>query len=183
MKTCTKCGETKPLSNFGIRNNKPLTICRQCVATYHAAYRAARKEKFSAYHGARYLANPQKVAQRNKRWSDANKEKVLAKTRRYQAAKANAVPVWADDEWNSFVFAEAYQLAELRAQSTGFKWEVDHVLPLRGKRVSGFHVAENIQVIPQLTNRRKSNSYDTDYDHAGIQSVASKTHGAPSEPN
>jgi hypothetical protein len=180
MKTCTKCGETKPLNSFGTRNGRYLTVCKSCTATYHAAYRAAHKEKFSAYHRARYESDPQRVAQRNKRWTTANAEKVLAKTRRYQAAKLNAIPIWTDIEWSNFVFEEAYRLAAMRKQSTGFNWEVDHIFPVQGKRVCGFHIAENIQVIPQLTNRRKSNSYDIDDNIIGIQSDASKADGSPS---
>jgi len=183
MKTCTKCGETKPLDFFGKRNGNPLGECKSCAATYHAAYRAKHKEKFSAYHRARYESDPQRVAQRNKRWTDTNREKVLAKTRRYQAAKLNAIPIWTDAEWDNFVFVEAYRLAAQRKTFTGFNWEVDHIYPVQGKRVCGFHIAENIQVIPQLTNRRKSNSHDIDYYITGIQSNASETDSAPSQPN
>ena len=37
-------------------------------------------------------------------------------------------------------------------------FEVDHIIPLRGKTVSGFHVENNLQVIPKFINIAKSNT-------------------------
>ena len=36
-------------------------------------------------------------------------------------------------------------------------FEVDHIIPLRGSNVSGFHVPWNLQVIPMIENRIKGN--------------------------
>lgn len=38
-------------------------------------------------------------------------------------------------------------------------FEVDHIIPLNGKEVSGLHVLGNIQVLPISINRSKSNKY------------------------
>lgn len=39
-------------------------------------------------------------------------------------------------------------------------YEVDHVIPLGGKLVSGLHVLENLQYLPIADNRTKQNFYE-----------------------
>jgi len=72
------------------------------------------------------------------------------------AAKSKRTPSWLteDDYW---VMQEAYDLAQIRSKMFGFKWHVDHVIPLRGKTVSGLHTPWNLQVIPGQQNRSKGN--------------------------
>ena len=42
----------------------------------------------------------------------------------------------------------------------GQKWEVDHIIPLQGKIVSGLHIHTNMQIIPKRENCRKSNKFE-----------------------
>jgi hypothetical protein len=60
-------------------------------------------------------------------------------------------------ELTKFVGKEAHHLAKLREKIIGVKWSVDHIIPVRGKIVSGLHTWNNIQVIPMQQNRLKSN--------------------------
>jgi hypothetical protein len=38
-------------------------------------------------------------------------------------------------------------------------YEIDHIIPLRGKLVSGLHVAENLQYLLPQVNREKKNNF------------------------
>ena len=54
---------------------------------------------------------------------------------------------------------KVYDLAVLRTRLFGFKWHVDHVIPLQGELASGLHVLHNLQVIPASDNLSKSNQF------------------------
>ncbi len=98
-------------------------------------------------------ANRERERMRAVAYRKVNKDKVAAHCRRRQATKIGATPKWAD----SFLMTEAYHLARLRGAATGFKWHVDHIVPLRGKLVCGLHVEANLQVIPAKQNWSKNN--------------------------
>jgi len=38
-------------------------------------------------------------------------------------------------------------------------FEVDHIVPVKGKNVCGLHVLDNLQVIPRTENRKKGNAF------------------------
>ena len=91
-------------------------------------------------------------------WVQNNRGKVNARTARRYAAKTQATPKWVlsnpDYMW---MISEAYDLAQLRKKIVGGLWEVDHIVPLRGRNVSGLHAPWNLRVVPQKENRTKSN--------------------------
>ncbi len=62
-----------------------------------------------------------------------------------------------DNELTQFVVKEAYLLSKSRENLLGFKWHLDHMIPLVNKTVCGLHVWNNFQVIPQIVNNSKSN--------------------------
>lgn len=66
-----------------------------------------------------------------------------------------ATPSWA----NPFFIEEAYHLAKLRSEMTGFAWHVDHVVPLKSRIVCGLHVEHNLAVVPAPYNLSKGNRH------------------------
>lgn len=74
------------------------------------------------------------------------------------AAKLQRTPKWADKD----KIAEFYEEAKRVTRETGIRHDVDHVVPLRGKHVSGLHVHTNLQVIPHIENVRKRNRYEVE---------------------
>lgn len=58
--------------------------------------------------------------------------------------------------FDKFVLSEAVSLARLRKKATGFEWHVDHIYPVSK---GGLSTHNNIQVVPALWNRQKSNAF------------------------
>jgi hypothetical protein len=70
--------------------------------------------------------------------------------------KTQRTPAWLTPE-DLWLIEEFYETAAERTKSTGVQWHVDHMIPLRGKTVSGLHVPGNLQVILGTENSRKGN--------------------------
>jgi len=177
--TCKCCGAIKPESDFHFRKDtgKHRTSCKICWRQKTDAWAAANIEKRRAISlkwakanypylrakKAEYRAkdpermrkwateNPEKMQACRDRWCANNKDRKAEHAANRRARLRGAVPSWA----NRFFIAEAYRLARLRTQITGFEWEVDHIVPLAGKTVSGLHVEWNLRVIPRSDNRKK----------------------------
>ena len=117
------------------------------------------KERHSANMAANYQKNKEQVKQRVKKWVKENAAAVNARVMKRYALKLKATPSWLteDDHW---MLEQAYELAKLRTQMFGFKWHVDHIVPLQGKIVCGLHVPNNLQVIPASVNCSKRNRFE-----------------------
>lgn len=100
--------------------------------------------------------NKEKMKEARKAWRLNNRHRDIANTRFRQLRKKQRTPKWLtdDDKW---LMEQAYDLAVLRTKLFGFQWDVDHIVPLNGKLVSGFHVPWNLQVIPGVHNSSKGN--------------------------
>jgi len=173
MKTCTICSKAEPEVAFERHRRQ----CKPCRATYHHSkkvawyarnreyalsktkdWRQQNLERKRDYRKAEYARNKDAAKLAAKEYRKAHPAKVNHWSRMKQCAKANRTPIWmtTEDKW---VISEIYELAKLRTQCTGINWQVDHIIPLRGKTVSGLHIPYNLQVIPEQMNKVKRNYY------------------------
>lgn len=139
--------------------------CRNIPQEKRDQYNASRREK--------RLENPERYAEQSARSYAKRRDKALEEMRQYakqnpqifisrnaarRARNEQAVAGWSA-ELTELVTTEAGVLRRLRKEATGIDWHVDHVIPLRGKTVSGLHVYNNIAVIPAVVNRAKKNKF------------------------
>lgn len=183
FKTCNKCKESKEETQFYANKRMKDGLNTFCIAC-HKHDNLARKAKNRAnpeylqaeslYRKRYYLKNKDLLLKNLKLWRQNNKSYLQIYNKHYRQTNMtrlaflcqkrkldiqNRIPSWTttDDLW---LLSEAYSLAAFRSKIFGFQWDVDHIIPLRGKIVSGLHTIENIQVIPAITNRKKSNSFE-----------------------
>jgi len=123
------------------------------VKTAANTWAKSNPEKVRAAAIARYEANPEKARAKTRAWTKANPAKSNAATARRRATKLQATPAWT----NKFFVDEIYDLAQRRTKATGFKWVVDHTVPLKSKKVCGLHWELNLAVIPEAENGSKGN--------------------------
>lgn len=176
-RTCSICGGKHHAKGLCAKHYIPLKnkahyeANKEAYAARAAAWRAenpekvraickkghvTRKEKRNAESRAYRAANREKVLEMQRAWYRANVPKQLAynASRRAQTCQAAAA---FQDEFNTFVIAEAFALSDLRSRATGITWHVDHIVPLKSKIVCGLHCAANIRVIPASENWSKGN--------------------------
>jgi hypothetical protein len=66
-----------------------------------------------------------------------------------------SLPPWADKKAIRAVYIKARQLTV----ETGIKYEVDHIIPSNHELVCGLHVENNLQILTESENIKKSNSF------------------------
>lgn len=86
MKTCTKCGIEKPLTEFYKQRNDLHASCKACVYARAAMWRKENPERKRATDKARYSANPVKQKIASSKWRIANPDKEMAAIRAWRKA-------------------------------------------------------------------------------------------------
>lgn len=99
-----------------------------------------------------------KQRQLYERHYSANKIRFIVRGAERRAARIQATPKWYKRSDAIPFFEEAKRLTE----ETGVPHVVDHIIPLRGKKVCGLHVKENFRVITAAANWSKFNHFDED---------------------
>lgn len=185
MKTCCTCRSEKPISEFGARRapegNIPSRRCKACavkqtrayrdknpnarrdhyrrnkvrVLAQAATYRAAHKNEERKNRAEHYQRNKEHNAKTTKAYALAHPWIYREAQARRRAAARNRIPPWADRD----KIKDWYMLAQIVTEETGIPHEVDHIVPLQGRTVSGLHWEGNMQVITQAQNRAKSRSF------------------------
>ncbi len=169
--TCTKCGVTKPVSEFSKRTSRPLGIsshCKACCSKLHKNYQKSNKAKLQAYRKKHSTQNADKIKAYQSEYREANRERLRqyfldyakqnagkkqAATTKRRAQKLSATPKWADLR----KIERIYQSSKKISDKTGTKLHVDHVVPLSHPLVCGLHCETNLRIVPAKKNLQKGN--------------------------
>ncbi len=177
MLLCLRCKIEKPFTEFYVKRDRPRgyqSYCKVCAGERIHQHRQENIENLRAKQRDSYKANSEKrvagvLKARKNHWANfvayqqkyaaENPEKVRAWDAIKRANRSQRVPKWLSalqkQEIENF-----YWLARDLEMVTGEHYQVDHIVPLNGKTVSGLHVPWNLQVLPADVNLRKSNKFE-----------------------
>jgi hypothetical protein len=148
-KLCKTCNYEKPYDSTAKPRSKASGFYyQQCWTCYIRKVTPVLKP----YSTAPCLTVEERNAQLSQascRWAKKYPAKSLARNARYRASKLQRTPKWADHD----AIAAWYEAA------TAFGFEVDHIVPLKGKFVSGLHVHNNLQLLTKSENCEKGNQH------------------------
>ena len=85
-KTCTKCGETKPLDDFHrdkTRSGGRRSDCKECRREYSRRYREENRDERREYDRRYREENRDELRERARRYREENRDKRLGDQRRY----------------------------------------------------------------------------------------------------
>jgi hypothetical protein len=184
-KVCTRCKIALPLAEFSCRKDVKSGFeaqCKQCKkenrpsragsktsAEYWKVYYQSNKESLNQrywtnpntreYQLNRYRSDPDKFRKQHEEYRKSNLGKYAAKEAKRRSTKFNATPHWLTSCQIKEVEAFYWLARDLKAIS-GQEYHVDHIVPLKGKKVCGLHVPWNLQVLPSDINLSKSNRHE-----------------------
>lgn len=129
----------------------------ELVRAREREYYASRSEEIAAQKRALRAKKPEAVKAARDKYnrSELGRSLMLVRKHERRAREICATPNWSDRE----SVAQMFEVARVLSRS-GVRFSVDHVIPLKNKKVCGLHVHDNLQVMPLLQNIRKLNRFD-----------------------
>jgi len=170
MKCCTRCKMEKELSEFypckKLKSGR-ISHCKACDKKLRQAYYAKNKERLLEKKKEYYIENKESIKaywdtnRERKKEYDAKYRSENTDKRVYYIARRRALKSktmgYGNAELTDLVMQEAAYVSKARTKATGTQHHVDHIVPLRGDTVCGFHVWNNLRVIPAYENIAKGN--------------------------
>jgi hypothetical protein len=134
-----------------------LNKCAECVVKDVAEWRLKNPDCRKKEHARN---REREGHMTNEEWRAFQKKHAMGRkaiSKRYAFKRRRFLETQQLSELDDLVLTEAFKLAEQREKATGFKWHVDHIVPLFHKKACGLNNAFNVQVVPASWNFKKGN--------------------------
>lgn len=176
--TCVVCAQSRAQARYRAKSeairayargrywSDPAKFRAQVAARKEANPEAVACEKRGEYHRnrAQYVeratrwrfGNPDKAREIGRDWVARHPDRAYGYTVRRRMAKMQRTPPWLTQAHRDEM-ARVYRESRRLAKVSGIPHNVDHIVPLRGEKVSGLHVPWNLQILTARQNRLKSN--------------------------
>lgn len=141
--------------------------CAECSRAGYRKWREKNKDKAEEATKRWRANNKEKVRKQKREWKERHKEfwreyqrqyfkdhpeKNRANANQHRARKLQAMPDWVDRKKVEKIYSGCPK-----------GHDVDHIVPLRGKEVSGLHVPWNLQILTHSENCKKHNKLMEEY--------------------
>lgn len=147
--TCTECRRILEMKRYYDNHQKSLNTARKHYYKYQQSLvEKARLDRLTEPEEKR-AARLERAKIKARQWRANNPRHHNALTTAHKKVVKQRTPAWADMQ----KIVEFYKNCPEGHQ-------VDHIIPLRGKTVSGLHIVENLQYLTAKENRNKSNYYE-----------------------
>jgi hypothetical protein len=147
----TLCLDCSKANNLAWREENPSygKDWRDAQGNYETIRKERNPEYYAQIKSKWRINNRERDAESTAQWRKNNPDKLRGLNANSKKIRRERTPPWAD-------------LSAIRQfyNNCPDGYEVDHIVPLRGKYVSGLHVIGNLQYLPEAVNRAKSNKFD-----------------------
>jgi len=147
---CSKCLQDKDISLFYLHSDgRPRRQCKVCRNSANIEYLKRNPDKRWKPQGEDY----KKQLEASKNWRKNNLQYDAFRAKLYRMRKTQQLPLWADVDKIKQIYLSCPK-----------GYHVDHIIPLKGKYVSGLHIETNLQHLPARENIIKRNKYEELFD-------------------
>ena len=160
-KYCPTCKEVLPADLFYLTPSRLKDKYRSVWDCFSRECKVCSRAGARRRYQKNYVSAPGDDEQRRqwredkKRLYHQNRHALMARASKNRSEKLKRSPAWA----NKKKIERVYQLAAWAFKYTDESLEVDHIIPLQGKNISGLHVENNLQILTRSENRGKCNSF------------------------
>ena len=146
LKAYNKKAYNKNIEKIKLYNKEFYKAHVEKMYAKNKAYREANREKVYAYNKKYKENNPEKIKDWQKKYRENNRGVFRAIQAKRRAINLQATPAWVNLEAIKEIYTQCPK-----------GHHVDHIVPLQGKNVCGFHVENNLQYLKAEENIRKGN--------------------------